>query len=49
MNTVIVNCNCKHEYQDKQYGKGRRVANVTTKEVGKNKFVATCTVCNKEK
>jgi len=37
--TVIINCNCKHEYQDEKYGKGRRVANVTLKDN------ARCTVC----
>ena len=40
--TVIVKCNCEHEYQDKEYGKKSRVANL------KQGFKATCTVCGKE-
>jgi hypothetical protein len=45
MSTTIVTCSCKHEYQDKTYGKGRRVANQTTKDGGK---VYRCTVCRAE-
>jgi hypothetical protein len=37
-------CDCKHEFQDKEYGKGVRLHTVS--EDGK-KF--RCTVCGKEK
>lgn len=37
--TVILPCLCPHEDQDKMYGKGRRVHNVTPKGD------AFCTVC----
>lgn len=38
--TVIVRCktNCQHDFQDKQYGPGMRVHNITNK--GRR-----CTVC----
>lgn len=42
--TVFVRCSCQHEYQDKTYGPGIRVAN----KKGKSKGTATeyrCTVC----
>ena len=42
--TIIKTCSkhCEHEYQDKKYGKGRRVHNV-------GRTTTTCTVCsNKE-
>lgn len=42
---AIKKCSCKHEYQDKKYGKGRRVAN---KCAGKTNVVYRCTVCLKE-
>lgn len=37
----VVNCNCKHKYQDDIYGKGKRLGNVNVKE-----DKAVCTVCN---
>lgn len=37
--TRILKCTCEHEFQDKAYGKGMRVHNVT--EEGD----AACTVC----
>jgi hypothetical protein len=37
-------CTCKHEFQDRQYGKGTRAHTVNTK----NKKV-TCTVCGAQK
>lgn len=40
--TIIKKCDCKHDFQDKEYGKQNRVHNK-----GTNK--ATCTVCSKEK
>ena len=39
----ILNCTCKHEYQDAKHGKGKRVHNKTAKDEYR------CTVCNKEK
>lgn len=40
-----IKCTCEHEYQDKKYGKGIRMANKTTKE---NPDYYRCTVCAKE-
>ena len=37
---MIKKCTCKHTYQDKKYGKGMRVWNLTSKGV-------RCTVCGK--
>lgn len=44
MRTVIIPCKCKHEYQDKKYGDGKRVHNVGG--AGKE---ASCTVCSSTK
>lgn len=41
--TVIKSCICEHAFQDKQYGKGNRVFNISGKEDSKLK----CTVCNR--
>lgn len=38
--TKIINCSCKHEFQDKIYGRGKRVANYC-----RAKNVYKCTVC----
>ena len=46
MATVVLTCTCKHEYQDKKYGKGNRVFN--TKDPSKSTKYR-CTVCKKEK
>ena len=46
---MISNCTCKHEVQDKFYGKGRRVFNSAP---GKSRAFPNryrCTVCGKEK
>ena len=43
--TKIFKCNCKHAFQDKIYGVGRRVFN---KGAGKNTEVWKCTVCGKQ-
>lgn len=37
----IYKCSCSHEYQDKLYGSGMRVQNVTVKGY-------RCTVCSQE-
>ena len=41
----VVKCTCKHEFQDKKYGKGMRLANQGAVNFG-DKF--RCTVCGKE-
>lgn len=38
---MILRCTCKHEFQDKRYGKGKRVFNKTTTGY-------RCTVCKRE-
>lgn len=44
--TMILVCGCSHAYQDKVYGKGKRVHN----QLGpKKKGTYRCTVCVKEK
>lgn len=40
--TIVRPCTCKHEFQDKEYGKDLRLANVTSSG-------SRCTVCGKEK
>ena len=44
---MIKKCTCKHEYQDKKYGKGMRVHTPTTKDVTKD--TCRCTVCKVER
>ena len=44
MTTEIKKCKCKHEYQDKRYGKGMRLHNETVKDKGWR-----CTVCGNVK
>ena len=39
---MIVACQCESEYQDKRYGKGKRVANPTK---GHEEY--RCTVCER--
>lgn len=41
---AILRCNCSHEYQDRRYGKGKRLHNLKTKTIGR-----TCTVCGSVK
>lgn len=40
----IMPCNCKSDFQDREYGKGMRVFN----PAGKNGDKFRCTVCGKE-
>jgi len=40
---MIKKCDCVHEFQDKTYGKNKRVFNPTLKE-----GIFRCTVCKKE-
>lgn len=42
--TAIKKCECKHEYQDKKYGKGMRVFNYSKKH-----DTWRCTVCGSHK
>lgn len=42
---MIKKCTCKHEYQDRTYGKGNRVMNL---KQGKSIKSVKCTVCNHE-
>lgn len=44
MTTTIKVCTCKHEFQDKRYGKSKRLHNNMNKSLGK----ARCIVCGKE-
>lgn len=44
--TAIVQCNCKHEYQDRMYGKDARVANATAKQ-DEDFIEVRCTVCSR--
>jgi hypothetical protein len=47
-NCSIRRCSCKHEYQDKRYGKGRRVHNkVENESAHGGKW--RCTVCTNVK
>ena len=44
-----IKCTCKHEYQDKKYGKGIRIGNLVTGKSDKaGKKVYRCTVCKRE-
>lgn len=47
--TRNIACNCKHEFQDKVYGIGRRLANLVTKTLKStsNQCDYRCTVCGK--
>lgn len=49
--TTIVACGCKSDFQDREHGKGQRVANIqdktVSKSVGANSITADCTVCGK--
>ena len=49
MKTEIKTCTCNSEYQDKKYGKGKRVHNETTKGKGVSGVIYRCTVCGSEK
>lgn len=44
--TKIIACNCNNEFQDKRYGKRKRVFNKTMKLNG---TVYRCTVCKNER
>lgn len=44
MPTIILHCTCRNEWQDRRYGKGRRVHNTTPKST-KRPEGARCTSC----
>ncbi len=44
--TRVLPCSCQHDFQDKKYGKGKRLMNLTIK---RNPTVWRCTVCGKER
>lgn len=44
MRTTIKPCNCKNEFQDKTYGRGNRVHNLSERGTE-----AKCTVCGDKK
>lgn len=41
---MILPCNCKHKFQDEEYGKGNRVHNLKEKDHKKTGW--KCTVCS---
>lgn len=43
MNTKVIKCTCKHDFQDRRYGAGMRVMN----ELPKKGW--SCTVCGERK
>ena len=45
--SAIINCNCKHDFQDAAHGKNRRVATPKNTEQKKGSFVVSCTVCGR--
>jgi len=45
----ILHCYCKHPFQDKRYGKGRRVHNLTGKNGKGLSPIYRCTVCKAER
>ena len=44
---MILKCDCKHEYQDKKYGEGKRVHNPFPDNNGTTSY--RCTICGKGK
>jgi hypothetical protein len=48
MSIALVQCKCSHEFQDRTYGPGRRVANATQKAKAKDRATVRCTVCSQE-
>lgn len=48
--TAEVQCSCASEFQDREYGAGRRLANLgkfSASDKKDNRVDATCTVCGK--
>lgn len=46
--TQILDCQCKHDWQDRQYGRGKRLHNKILNEKGIGPQWR-CTVCQKER
>jgi len=44
---MIAKCTCKNEYQDRRYGPGNRIHNLTKKVDGRGQDGKRCTVCGK--
>jgi hypothetical protein len=44
--TAVIRCDCRHPYQDRVYGAGRRLGNFTKSMKGERRQ-ARCTVCSK--
>jgi len=42
---IILNCSCQHKFQDENYGKGKRVHNIITKQ-DKSARYTVCTNIN---
>jgi len=45
--TIILKCNCPHEFQDKEYGLQKRVHNALKKKESQQQY--RCTVCGNVK
>lgn len=46
VNTRVKRCTCSHDFQDRRYGKGKRLFNKTT---GRGNSIGwRCTVCGKD-
>lgn len=43
--TIVKRCSCNNKFQDKRFGKGKRLFNTTTS----NAHAYRCTVCGKER
>ncbi len=41
----IIKCDCKHKWQDKEYGKGMRLHNGCYRGLGNTLMGYRCTVC----
>lgn len=47
MNSKILKCDCKHDFQDKEYGKGKRLHNMMVKKGNMQHY--RCIICGKER
>ncbi len=43
---MIISCSCKSDYQDRAFGKGKRVHNPINKNKGGEMY--RCTICKRE-
>lgn len=44
---VVLECTCNHEFQDRKYGKARRLHTIRPGQ--SERGVAVCTVCGRQK